>query len=123
VRSSVSSPVETQMPLLLPPGENSQNTMQKLKAIAFSPYSTQIMRVSILVVKLLSLLQPCAYRGIRPASVYPLMLMAILDFAMASPLHAASIATSSIHIAALYSMLRKDLLCSTPVWRYDIDNA
>lgn len=128
VRSRVSSPMATsphqdpepQMPLLLPPGEHRHSLLQKFKNIATSPYSSQALRVSILVFKLLSLLQPCAYRGIRPASVYPLMLMAILEFAVVSPLHSLSVAASSIHVAALWYMLRKDLLCSTPEWGYNI---
>lgn len=130
VRSRVSSPMSTspherseaQMPLLLPSGEDLQSPIRKLKGIAASPYSLQVLRLSILMVKLLSLLQPCAYRGIRPTSVYPLMLLAILEFALVSALHPMSVAASSIHVAALWYLLRKDMLCSTPEWRYDIGN-
>ena len=128
IRSRVSSPIATdppgpvgmQLPLLLPAAEDHQGLMQKVKAMVASPFSPQLLRVAILVVKLLSLLQPCVYRGIRPASVYPLMLMAILEFATFSPLHPASIAASSIHVAVLWYILRRDLLCSTPEWGYDI---
>lgn len=124
VRSRVSSPVarspdersQPRMPLLLPPTE--QTTASKLKAVADSPYSTQALRVIVFVAKLLSLLQPCVYRGIRPTSVYPLLLMAIVEFAVVSPLHPISLAASSVHVAALWHMLRKDLLCSTPEWNY-----
>ena len=130
VRSRVSSPIaadppaqaELQLPLLLPPGEDRQDLVQKVKAMVASPYAAQVLRVTILVLKLLSLLQPCVYRGIRPASVYPLMFVAILEFAAFSPLHPASIAASSIHVAVLWYSLRRDLLCSTPEWKYDIGN-
>ena len=130
VRSRVSSPIaadppaqaELQLPLLLPPGEDRQDFVQKVKAMVASPYAAQVLRVTILVLKLLSLLQPCVYRGIRPASVYPLMFVAILEFAAFSPLHPASIAASSIHVAVLWYSLRRDLLCSTPEWKYDIGN-
>lgn len=125
VRSRVSSPIATSpserpnlhMPLLLPPAEGPRGPMQRLKTIAASPYSLPVLRLSILILKLLSLLQPCVYRGIRPAAVYPLILVAILDFGIGSPLHPYSIVASSIHVAML---VWKGPFCAAPDWRYDM---
>ena len=123
VRSRVSSPVaassheHARIPLLLPQPHNLEH---KLKAIEGPPYLVQVLRIFIFTVKLLSLLQPCAYRGIRPSSLYPLIALAILEFAVVSPSQPTFVATSSVHVAALWYLSRKDLLCSTSEWRYEI---
>lgn len=123
LRPHVSSPQDEQAPefpthpplLLLPPGAPAKRALT-FSSMLRSTSVTYTCRVLLLSAKLVSLLQPCASRGINPIVVYPMMLLAIIEFAV--PRYAwigGSMATLA-HLIVLVIALYLNTLCSRQIW-------
>ena len=81
-----------------------------------SPSATYTLRALVLSIKLVSLLQPCASRGINPIVTYPMMLLAIIDFAVTRYALISGLLAMLAHMIVLVTALEYNTLCATPVW-------
>ena len=109
-------------PLLLPPAP--QARMRQSRRITFlsASLTPTSLRTVLLVLKLLSLLQPCASRGvgINPAVVYPLMLFAVLEFTLPEYRLGNGLLAIAAHVVVLGLTLKMNNLCANgrkPEWK------
>jgi serine/threonine protein kinase len=119
----VSSPRDEQVPefpphppLLLLPPESPARRALGFYSMLRSPSVTYTLRTLVLSVKLVSLLQPCASRGINPVVVYPMMLLAIIEFAVTRYALIGGLLAMLAHMIVLVTALKFNTLCATPVW-------
>ena len=119
----VSSPREEQAPdfparspLLLLPPEPPKKRAFDVQTIVRSPSATYTFRTLVLSAKLVSLLQPCASRGINPIVVYPMMLLAIIEFAINRYALVGGLFAMLAHLIVLGTALKLNTLCAMPTW-------
>ena len=101
---------------LLPAPEVVQTRLSRLLAFLKSSSSTYIFRVIVLVAKIISLIQPCATKGISAPVVYPMLLLAVAEFAF--PRYAVMGASLALllHVFVLGVALHYNKLCARPAW-------
>jgi serine/threonine protein kinase len=119
----VSSPRDEQAPdfparspLLLLPPESPPTRAFAFYSVLRSPSVTYTLRTFVLSVKLVSLLQPCASRGINPIVVYPMMLLAIIEFAIRRYALIGGMLAMLAHLIVLVTALKLNTLCAMPIW-------
>ena len=114
--------IDLHPPLLLPP---SRTTREQVRASLLTILTSSSTQSLILILKFLSLLQPCASRGtaFNPSVVYPTLLLALSDFLLTQKYRRWVISASGIiaHCFLLYVALSYDTLCTPPVRLWDAD--
>ena len=103
-------------PLLLLPPDTHAKPSSILRNLPMSPSTTYAVRTLVLSAKILSLLQPCASRGINPVVVYPMMLLAIIEFAITKYALIGGLLAMLAHLIVLGTALKLNTLCAVPNW-------
>ena len=103
-------------PLLLLPPDTHAKPSTVLRKTLISTSTTYALRTVVLSAKILSLLQPCASRGINPVVVYPMMLLAIVDFAITKYALIGGLLALIAHLIVLGTALKLNTLCAVPNW-------
>jgi serine/threonine protein kinase len=103
-------------PLLLLPPEPPAKKASGFYSMLRSSSATYTLRALVLSAKLVSLLQPCASRGINPIVVYPMMLLAIFEFAIARYALIGGLLAMVAHLIVLGTALKFNTLCARPIW-------
>jgi serine/threonine protein kinase len=103
-------------PLLLLPPESPTRRAFDFYSMLYPPSATYVLRTLVLSVKLVSLLQPCASRGINPIVTYPMMLLAIIEFAVTRYALIGGLLAMLAHMIVLVTALKFNTLCTTQVW-------
>jgi serine/threonine protein kinase len=106
----------THSPLLLLPPELPAKRAFGFHSLVRSPSTKYLLRTLVLTGKLVSLIQPCASRGINPIVVYPMMLLAIIEFAITRYALIGGSVTMLAHLIVLGTALKFNTLCSAPTW-------
>jgi hypothetical protein len=75
-----------------------------------------VLRTLVLGAKIISLLQPCAAKGINPIVVYPMMLLAIIEFAVTKYAVLGGLLAMLAHLIVLGTALKLNTLCATSTW-------
>lgn len=82
LRPRFSSPPPRPVQQLLLPPEPSTTGLARLQALARHFRSAQALRTVVLLGKILSLVQPCSPLNANPKILYPLLLLAVVDFSI-----------------------------------------
>ncbi|PGH31817.1 IKS protein kinase [[Emmonsia] crescens] len=100
--------------LLLPP-PNQPNGPSFFTSVNIYRAIEKIISFSLLIAKVLTITQPCSPLAVSPWILYPLLLLAALDFAVKNPwVHVAAFV---FHVAVVVFAIRLDVLC---VWMPEI---
>lgn len=103
-------------PLLLLPPEISPNRFAKIREILRLPNTAYSLRAAILFAKIVTFLQPCASKGINPIVVYPMLLLAIIEFTLPSFIVLRSSLAMLAHLIILGTAYKFNTLCAAPKW-------
>jgi serine/threonine protein kinase len=77
-----------------------------------SPITSPIVKITILALKIITVLQPCMSKGMNASILYPLLTLALMDL-MIFPLQVwMATASMMIHMAVLWYAVSSDSLCS-----------
>ena len=129
--SGLASPIYERKPqLLLPPAPESRPSAfaGRIRAFLNSSVESSAMRSTILLTKLFSALHPCLGRNtgrINTLVVYPLMVVAVVEFSRTSPPKVrTSLAFVLLHCIVLIIALRQNLLCGMTAtsWKWNGTN-
>lgn len=120
--SPVSSPRSGQSPhlvhhppLLLPP-PSTITVQRRIQMLLTMTVSSTLIRISILSLKLVSLLQPCVWnsRSINPVITYPVIGLAVAETVVADYTVWQLLLGIAAHVLMLWFALQTDSLCSYP---------
>jgi serine/threonine protein kinase len=107
------SPSPERLPQLLLPPPTEQNVLSTAVTLLRMRITSTSLRGLILVLKLLSTLQPCMSKGLNVAFVYPLLTLAALEVTL-TPCHVwMAVSLGIVHVLALVVATRFNLLCSS----------
>ena len=112
--AGTTSPVRSQ--LLLEPAQESEQRgvvtlSNRIYVLLNQPLTTPSTRLLMLGLKLLSTLQPCMSYGMNATLVYPLICLALLEFAVPNIRILTATAMMLVHFGVLVVAMRMDRLC------------
>ncbi len=112
--AGTTSPVRSQ--LLLEPAQESEQRgvvtlSNRIYVLLNQPLTTPSTRLLMLGLKLLSTLQPCMSYGMNATLVYPLICLALLEFAVPNIRILTATAMMLVHFGVLAVAMRMDRLC------------
>ena len=98
---------------LLEAGPQTRPTMvQRLQISLQSPQLRRISSFLLVTLKVISILQPCASRGMNPMTMYPLLLLALWDFGFGGRNCPFSVIALVVHCGVLGMSLSSNTLCA-----------
>lgn len=106
--SHVSS-LQKKSQLLLPAPPPS--ALQKVYEILQRPVASSSIAVTILIMKLVSTVQPCLYQGMNPRTFYSIIGVAVMEFCIAPRPGWQLLGLFVLHVSALWYTLSHDQLC------------
>ena len=119
---------EHRQQLMLSPPPHLPQSSTVVRLLTF-PITSSSLRAIILVVKLLSTLQPCISEGMNATVVYPLLTLAVFEFTLSPPLYRlwTIVLLLAIHLLTIWLAVRNDVLCMNPLprsrsWETDWDD-